>query len=631
MKRKLIGFLLLVIIVVSVALSTGGFYYFFLTAQNEINVVQESVRIQIRKQLQIFDTLLNQNINLANKKMSKILPILEIVIKSPKSISEEQIQQLKIRYGLEDLSIFNLDGSIIISSKAQTESQTNFASYANSLNEEKSLLDILDDNKVFNICRADKRTDNKLLVLGYYKPKGRDFIIECSINIKDYISEIYSKEYKNYIFYGLFSIITDANQYVEDIGVIGFDKDSHWSFLYDDNAVDSNIIKAVRLHDRLEIMDKFQKLTVYSLLDIKDLKMTSIGRHQNVCTKVVYNFIPLYDTLRSTLIKGVLAILLFTGIIFLISARLIHKYVISRIIKINKSLIKIADGHYEDEIEISYSDELAEIAKNANNMQARIMMREIELEESRKNLEIKVEDRTKELSIKVKEQQESEIYIHELLKQIINAQEIEMHKISRELHDNVAQDLSSLNILISHLFVNEQQPSYELLEKHSNLVDLSKKVLRLIRNLSYTLHPSSIDQLGISGSISELATEFQENTNIEIRFSTVGMSDLSLDFSTKINIYRVVQEALNNVKNHSQSEKVSIKLIVSFPNIMIRIEDFGIGFDVKKRLTEARKEKRMGMRSMQERIEFLGGSMDIKSEINKGTKFLIKIPILEKN
>jgi len=625
MKKKLLGFLIMTITLTSLSLSIAGFYYFFLTAQNEIENVQESVKIQMKKQLKIFDTLLNQNLILANDKIQKELPLIAEIIKKNKTIYPDIIHNIANDYGFESLSIIDKNGGIIVSSLKERYNQPTFIN---------KVIDIYQKDKSKTIFLTNKQSNNKLFILGYYSPTNSNYIIECSLNIKKYISTIYSKEYKNYIFHGLFDIITDANQYVENIEIIGFDNDSHWSLIYDETPINKNIIREVRLHDKVEFMDKNQRLTVFSLLKIKDLKIKTIGKRQNICAKVVYNFIPLYDSLRAVLMKTFLIILLFIGIIFLISARFIHKYIISRIVKINKLLIKIANGNYVDQISITYSDELGEIAKSANDMQSKIMTRESELEEARKTLEVKVVERTRELAntnkqlnLKFSELDNSEKYIHELLQQIIDAQEIEMHKISRELHDNVAQDLSSLNILISHFFDDEQQPSIELLEKHQNLLEVAKKTLRIIRNLSYTLHPSSIEQLGLSVSITELTSEFQEHNSINISLTIIGMTDLNLPFSTQINIYRIIQEALNNIKNHSKSLKANIKIIASYPDIIIRIEDFGIGFDVENRLIDARKNKRMGMRSMQERVLLLKGSLSIKSEIKKGVKLLIRIPI----
>ena len=88
---------------------------------------------------------------------------------------------------------------------------------------------------------------------------------------------------------------------------------------------------------------------------------------------------------------------------------------------------------------------------------------------------------------------------------------------------------------------------------------------------------------------------------------------MHLNYDIKINLYRLLQEVLSNVKKHADASEVTIKLVSSFPKIILRIEDDGKGFDVKKSLAEASIKKRMGLRSMEERVGLLQGTMRIES------------------
>ncbi len=115
-------------------------------------------------------------------------------------------------------------------------------------------------------------------------------------------------------------------------------------------------------------------------------------------------------------------------------------------------------------------------------------------------------------------------------------------------------------------------------------------------------------------------------TGIRIDFQSAGIDEFDLNYETKINLYRLVQEGLNNVRKHADASKVAVKLVSSFPNIILRIEDDGKGFDFKKRLVKASSEKRLGLRSMQERTNLLQGSMNFKSIPGEGTKVVIEIP-----
>jgi signal transduction histidine kinase len=123
--------------------------------------------------------------------------------------------------------------------------------------------------------------------------------------------------------------------------------------------------------------------------------------------------------------------------------------------------------------------------------------------------------------------------------------------------------------------------------------------------------------------------DFSEKSQLSIDFDSAGMDNIELDCDTEINLYRMVQEGLNNIRNHADASNVVIRLIVSFPNIILRIEDDGRGFDVKERLAQATKEKRMGLRSMKERVGLLEGKMKVRSRPGEGTKIFIEVPYKE--
>ncbi len=113
-------------------------------------------------------------------------------------------------------------------------------------------------------------------------------------------------------------------------------------------------------------------------------------------------------------------------------------------------------------------------------------------------------------------------------------------------------------------------------------------------------------------------------------FESASLKKLKLDYGIQINIYRLVQEGLTNIRKHAAAGRVTLKLTAAFPNIILRIEDNGRGFDVQKRAASAGQEKRMGLRSMQERVTLLNGEMKLQSKPGQGTKVSIKLPFAEK-
>jgi two-component system NarL family sensor kinase len=147
--------------------------------------------------------------------------------------------------------------------------------------------------------------------------------------------------------------------------------------------------------------------------------------------------------------------------------------------------------------------------------------------------------------------------------------------------------------------------------------------------MAYDLHPPGLYQFGLVHTAYQYCEEFSEKHKIDIDFIAAGLEDLKIPPITEINLYRLIQEALWNIQKHSGATKVTVKLVASFPNIILRIEDDGLGFNVRKRLAEASKEKRMGLRSMKERVGLLNGRLKIQSRPKEGTKIFIEVPYKE--
>jgi len=231
--------------------------------------------------------------------------------------------------------------------------------------------------------------------------------------------------------------------------------------------------------------------------------------------------------------------------------------------------------------------------------------------------------------IDITELKEAQKKIQALSRKILSAQEIERQKIARELHDNVAQNLSSLKILLQTLLAGEAGLSVETKDKAKYITDTIQSCIKDVRNMSYDLCPPEIDQLGLVRAVAKFCEDFSEREKIEIDFSDLGVKEDLLDQEININLYRIVQEALNNIRKHAEATSVTIKMISSFPELMLRIEDDGKGFDIKNRKKAAFNEKRMGLENMKERVGLLSGEIGLNTKENKGTLIIVKIPYKE--
>ncbi len=226
----------------------------------------------------------------------------------------------------------------------------------------------------------------------------------------------------------------------------------------------------------------------------------------------------------------------------------------------------------------------------------------------------------------ISERKRAEDQIHNLSQMLMQAQEHERKVISCELHDCIAQNLSSLKIDSDTIFDNQRGIPDDLkgkMAKHSKLIE---QTIQTVRDLSYGLHPPGLNEIGIVQTISQYVEDFTEKTGVEVDFTPAGMDGLKPDHNMEINLYRLVQEGLNNVGKHADAGHVAVKLIAAHPNIILRIEDDGKGFDIQAREEALFSEKRMGLRSMKERVNLLQGRMTIQSRPKLGTKMLIKFP-----
>lgn len=217
--------------------------------------------------------------------------------------------------------------------------------------------------------------------------------------------------------------------------------------------------------------------------------------------------------------------------------------------------------------------------------------------------------------------------IHRLSQLLIAAQENERHLISCELHDSIAQNLSALKIGVSTIPFDSSLSIPELKEKIAWFSHLLTQTINDVRNLAYDLRLPGLEEMGLVKALEIYCSDASEKGRTQVTFRSAGLAAFKMDANMEIHIYRLIQEGLSNIRKHAEAEEATILLLGAYPNIVLRIEDNGKGFDVKKQEFLSSASKRMGIRSMQERVSMLQGQMDIYSEPMEGTKILIKLPM----
>ncbi len=234
-------------------------------------------------------------------------------------------------------------------------------------------------------------------------------------------------------------------------------------------------------------------------------------------------------------------------------------------------------------------------------------------------------------SVDITEQKHAETQIQELTREIMTVQEKERKRISRDLHDSVAQELSTLRISCETFFDDMPAANIASIEnKVKNISQVLHGSIQTVRDIAYELRPPCLDEFGLGITIYRYCEEFSSKSDIKADFSSAGIDKIKVDPEVEINIYRLIQEALNNVKKHSGASHVIVRLVASFPNIIVRIEDNGHGFEKELQEKAGKHSKHMGLRGMEERVLLFGGSFKIQTKPGKGTRVAVEVPIYTK-
>jgi signal transduction histidine kinase len=213
-----------------------------------------------------------------------------------------------------------------------------------------------------------------------------------------------------------------------------------------------------------------------------------------------------------------------------------------------------------------------------------------------------------------------------LMSRVNTAHEEERARIARELHDSVAQSL--LKIIYAAGFALDflKEDPRLAVDEVEEVQQRAKDCLRELREIMANLRPTSLDILGLRETITRYAEQFEEEYAIS---TTVDLSGLeSIPTSVELAIFRILQEELTNVRKHSNAESVKIRTEASSGDLILVVEDDGVGFDPRMLAAEQESGEHLGLMAMRERVELLGGELSIDSLPGMGTRITVRIPTI---
>ena len=210
--------------------------------------------------------------------------------------------------------------------------------------------------------------------------------------------------------------------------------------------------------------------------------------------------------------------------------------------------------------------------------------------------------------------------------QIIQAQEEERRRIAREIHDGPAQAMANIvlraEICEKTYLLGKGSLHEELLE----LKELVKDSLKEVRQIIFNLRPMSLDDLGLVPTLSQYIEEYKKDVDYQVELEVFG-PEKRLPKSVEAAFFRLVQEALHNVRKHAQASRTVVRLYFQRDQVQVTISDDGVGFDLDEVLSREESHDHFGLVSMRERAELLHGSFELASVPGKGTQVTAVIPI----
>jgi len=295
-----------------------------------------------------------------------------------------------------------------------------------------------------------------------------------------------------------------------------------------------------------------------------------------------------------------------------IAAWLHARGVVRPIRELTNASSRIAGGALDTPIVPRRDDEVGELARSFESMRVKLKAHLEERQRWEQELEGKVRERTQE--------------VNWLLGKVISAQEEERKRVARELHDDTAQALATMLVGIQTADDALLESPTEAKAALARLKPQATRALEEMRKMILELRPSDLDDLGLVSAIRSYAESSLEPAGVAVSCKVSG-KEKRLPGPLETALFRMAQEAINNVARHAEAKNAQLHLRFAKRRFVIDAEDDGKGFDVQEVVTSTDETRGLGLLGMKERAALFGGSVDVESGPGHGTRVHIEMPV----
>lgn len=252
--------------------------------------------------------------------------------------------------------------------------------------------------------------------------------------------------------------------------------------------------------------------------------------------------------------------------------------------------------------------------------------RKLEAEIIRRQAVEKALKQTEQHQIMLLEQShQMQAQLRRLSRQVLQVQEEERKRISRELHDVIAQALTGINVQLTNLKKEAASNSVGIGRKIARTQHLVEHSVSIVHRFARELRPAMLDDLGLIPALQTFMRDFKQETGIQVSLSAEDAVE-QMNGDQRTVLYRVAQEALHNIARHAQADHAHVMIRKEAGVVCLRIEDDGKGFDAERRV-HLQKDRRLGLLGMRERVEMVNGKFRIESTPGKGTSIIAEVPL----